>query len=115
MRALAQIVLLYSVAMLGVHLVSSWILRRRWVSEVALLRFEAAYYALLVAYVAWTRTRGLMVAIAVLAAIHLVVWVAYEVKRPAASSKGTLIAVQVFDWGEAVALGWIAWWLMRSS
>ncbi len=108
--------LVYTIAMLAVHLLSAWLLRRRWVTAIALLRFEALYYVLLSAYAVLVHTRRLAFAVAILGTIHLAVWVTYEVRRPAAApSNRTLVAVQVFDWGEAVALLWIAYILWPSA
>ncbi len=112
MRVFTYLLLLYTMAMFAVHLVSAWILRRQWISEIALLRFEATYYVMLVAYAVMVRTRGLVIAVAVLAVIHLSVWAVYEARRPAAAAPSTLVAVQVFDLGEALALAWIAWTLL---
>ncbi len=112
MRAFAYFLLLYTAAMFTVHLVSAWILRRHWISEIALLRFEATYYVMLVAYALVVRTRGLIIAVAVLAVIHFSVWAIYEARRPAPAAPSTLVAVQVFDWGEAAVLGFIAWTLL---
>ncbi len=113
MRTFGQLLLLYTFAMFGVHLVGAPLLRRRWVSEIGLLRFEAVYYALLVVYRVVVCTRGLVIAVAVLAAIHFTVWAIYEARRPQGpASRRTLLAVQVFDLGEAVALAGIAWLLL---
>ncbi len=112
MRAFAYFLLLYTAAMLAIHVASAWILRRHWISEIALLRFEAAYYVMLVAYAVMVRTPWLVIAVAVLAAIHLAVWAVYEARRPAAAAPSTLVAVQIFDLGEAFVLAWIAWMLL---
>ncbi len=114
MRVFTQFVLLYTLIMLAAHLVSSWLLRRRWVRASALLRFEGAYYLALVAYVASARAHALIVPVAVLAIIHFGVWAMAEAKPSSvvvADGRTTraLIAVQIFDWAEALALVWIGW------
>lgn len=95
-------------AMIALHLITGKLLKAG-VRGVTLLRWEAAYYALLLAAVAAGMREVLIPAVA-LGAIHLAGWVYGEKKlvHGASALRGNLlIAVQIFDWGEAVALAWI--------
>lgn len=95
-------------AMFALHLVSAPLLRRG-VPAVTLLRWEGAYYVLLLASLLVPDFRRLLIPAIVLAVIHFSAW-AYTERRPSTEppSPGILRAVQVFDATEAVVLVWIA-------
>ncbi len=115
MRLWAQVLLGLTLAMLALHLVTYFVLRH--VSAKALVRAEAAYYLVLIAYVALARRGDLVLAAVVLGAIHWAAWIIAE-RRAAWVAEGivqaprALIALQVFDWAEAVALAFVAWRLL---
>lgn len=106
--------LVLTFAMLALHLFTATALRRHWVSAMALLRIEAAYYVVLVSYLVFHRTRFLLIAGLSLAAIHLALWLHGELRRSksAGLTRATLVAVQLFDSLEAVALGAIVYVLI---
>lgn len=124
MNLSAWILLVWTVAMLAVHLRSRQLIERMWrpgqrrlawLTLNSLVRFEGLYYIAAVIYAVIERRAALFVPIAVLAVIHFVVWAAVERRAdfPAAASerKQLLDRIQIFDWGESVALVYIAWWL----
>lgn len=82
------------------------------------LRLEAAYYALLLVYVAVSHQLSLLVPATVLAAIHMA-GLALFAGRPApaaqrlSGSPVVITGVRLFDAAEALALAWIAWLLAR--
>ena len=110
--------LVLTLAMLALHLVSATALRRGWVSALALLRAEAAYYVALIAFAALYEMRPLLIAAAVLGGLHLSAWIASERRRDqlrGTPTSKTLFAVQIFDSLEAVALAVIAAVLWRGT
>ncbi|MGH9617683.1 MAG: hypothetical protein ACRD28_13165 [Acidobacteriaceae bacterium] len=126
MMIVAAILLLWTLIMLAVHLRSRRLVERAWKPEgdrsawltlAGLARFEGLYYLAAVIYGAVERQGVLVALIAALALIHLVVWVLVE-RRPnwqigASHRKQFLDRVQAFDWGESVALAYIAWRLVE--
>lgn len=123
----AVILLLWTIAMLAVHLSSRQLVERMWepgqnrlawLTVNSLVRFEGLYYIAAVIYAVMARRAALFVPIAVLAVIHFAVWAAVERRSdaPVAASerKRLLDRIQIFDWGESLALVYIAWWLVEA-
>lgn len=123
----AVILLLWTIAMLAVHLKSRQLVERMWVpgqnriawlSVNSLVRFEGLYYIAAVLYAIVERRAALFAPIAVLAVIHFAVWAAVERRSnwPTATAerKQLLDRIQIFDWGESVVLVYIAWWLVEA-
>jgi hypothetical protein len=114
--------------MVAVHLTSGQLLRRiwakqapRWLSAINIFRFEGFYYALLMAYVAWQRSRFLLAPLVLMALLHIGGWMVAERRRAWLVNAGgeagrarVLIAVQTFDLAETVVLVYIAWVLARA-
>lgn len=104
-----RVVLIAATAMMfALHLVSAPLLRRG-VRAVTLLRWEMAYYALLIAALFVPEFHRVLIPALVLAALHFGTW-AYTELRPTTElpSPGLLRAVQGFDSAEALVLVWIA-------
>lgn len=94
-------------AMFALHLGSKTLLKNG-VRAVTLLRWEIAYYALLLAAVTLPVFRGLLVPAVVLAALHLAAWVYVERRRDNRLPQPRVLrAVQIFDSAEALVLVWI--------
>lgn len=112
---LRYVLLAATVAMIGLHLCTTLLLKRG-VRAVTLLRVEIAYYVLLLVALAFPAFRIVLAPAVVLAGIHAAAWMYSEVNRDnAVPSRPVLIGVQVFDSGEAVALAWIAYGLVRAA
>lgn len=126
---LAAILLLsLTLAMVAVHLTSGRLLRRiwaqqapRWLSALAIFRFEGIYYVLLMGYVAWQRSRFLLAPLVVMALLHVGAWMVAERRRAWLVNAGgeaararILTGVQAFDLAETVVLLYIAWVLARA-
>jgi hypothetical protein len=109
--ALRYLLLSATAAMFLLHLATAPLLRRG-VRGVTLLRFEIAYYVLLLAALAVPQFRRVMVPAIVLAALHLAAWIYSEIHHEKGVPRpGVLRAVQIFDTGEAAVLAWIAFLL----
>ena len=95
-------------AMFVLHLASG-VLLRRGIRAVTLLRFEGAYYAVILAALAVPAFRGVLWPAMVLAALHFAAWAYSEARpEPGVPRRSVLMAVQIFDWAEAIALAWMA-------
>ena len=121
MKYLASILLLYTVLMLAVHF-STWHLLTRWygpsdswvkrrLPPLRLLRIEALYWLLaLAAWQLWSLR--VKVVVGSFAAIHLVVWLAAELRSGRVAGGGlesgprrpVALAITAFDFVEAFAL-----------
>jgi len=130
----AAILLLWTLAMLGLHLASRWILRRAlgadqprpaWLTARNVVRFEGLYYVALVAFWWSNRADFPLFPLVVLAAIHLGGWAFAEARRtrlaaasfglgPAAAARleRVLLGIQIFDLAEAAILAYIGWKLV---
>ena len=106
--AFRYLLLAATAAMFALHLASGALLRRG-IRAVILLRFEGAYYVVILLALAVPAFRGVMWPALVLAALHFAAWAYSEARpEPGIPRPGVLMAVQIFDWAEAVALAWIA-------
>lgn len=128
MRLASALLLVFTAAMILVHLTSTHLLRRAWgeetpgwLSVLNIFRFEGIYYLALMAYVAWQSGRFLLVPLVVMAALHLAGCAIAEQRREwlAGAGGGTgrariLVAVQAFDLAETVVLVYIGWVLAQT-
>jgi hypothetical protein len=123
MKLATALLLLFTLAMVTVHLTSTRLLRRawsgrapRWLSVLSIFRFEAIYYLGLMGYVAWQRSRFLLPPLVAMAVLHVAGWALAEA-RPGwlvnaggeATRTRILTGVQAFDLAETVVLVYIAW------
>jgi len=109
---LRYLLLAATAAMFILHLATAPLLRRG-IRAVTLLRFEIAYYVLLLAALAVPAFRRVLVPAIILTALHLAAWIYSEIHREQGVPRpGVLRAVQVFDTGEAVVLAFIAFLLL---
>jgi len=101
-------------AMFALHLITGRLLRAG-VRGVVLLRWEAAYYTLLLGALAAPALRAVLIPAVALAALHFAAWVYGERKLAPAGAlrRNTILAIQAFDWGEALALAWIGWTVLQ--
>ena len=128
MKLVTALLLLFTLAMVAVHLTSGQLLRRawsgrvpRWLSVLSIFRFEAIYYLGLMGYVAWQRSRFLLAPLVVMAVLHVAGWALAEA-RPGwlvnaggqAGRTRILAGVQAFDLAETVVLVYIAWVLAEA-
>ncbi|HSB75915.1 MAG TPA: hypothetical protein VLC12_09710 [Terriglobales bacterium] len=128
MTLATALLLLFTLAMVVVHLISGRLLRRAWgeepsswLSVLNIFRFEGFYYLALLGYVYWARGRFLLAPLLVMAALHLAGWAVAE-RRPGwlvnageeAARARVLAGVQLFDLAETVVLLYIAWVLTRA-
>ena len=128
MKLVTVLLLLFTLAMVAVHLTSGQLLRRawsggapRWLSVLSIFRFEAIYYLGLMGYVAWQRSRFLLAPLVVMAVLHVAGWALAEA-RPGwlvnaggqAGRARILAGVQAFDLAETVVLVYIAWVLAEA-
>lgn len=130
MLALRIFLLVWTFAMLAVHLGSRPILRKalspgegrpRWLRVVSIVRFEGAYYIVLLGYALLGPAQFLLAPVVVLGVIHMAGWFYVEARRSALAAfepaRGTarveqvLLAVQLFDFFEAVVLIYVGWHL----
>jgi len=128
MRLASALLLVFTAAMILVHLTSTRLLRRAWAGEAPvwlsvlnIFRFEGIYYLALMAYVAWQSGRFLLLPLLVRAALHVAAWAMAERRREWLAGAGggmgrtrILAGVQVFDLAETVVLVYIAWGLARA-
>ena len=99
-------------AMIALHLASTTLLKHG-VKAVTLLRWEVAYYVLLLAAIELPPFRGLLLPGIVLAALHLAAWLYSEAHRDEGIPRsGVLRAVTIFDSVEAIVLAWIVFTLI---
>lgn len=127
MRTFALLLFVFTIAMLAYHLASMRLVRRATRIRSALLnvrnlvRFEGVYYLALTVFLVWTHAMKLLVPLLVLGTLHIAFWIASEMRpawfNVAAGADGrterVLFAIQIFDWGEALVLFWMAWTLLR--
>jgi len=128
MKLATALLLLFTLAMVTVHLTSTRLLRRawsgrapRWLSVLGIFRFEAIYYLGLMGYVAWQRSRFLLAPLVVMAVLHVAGWALAEA-RPRwlvnaggeAARTRILTGVRAFDLVETVMLAYIAWVLAEA-
>ena len=125
--ATVLLLLLFTLAMIAVHLISGRLLRRiwaghapTWLSVVNIFRFEGVYYLALMAYVAWQHSLFLLAPLIAMAVLHVAGWVLAEQRHGSwvtgggvAARDRILIGVQAFDLAETVVLVYIAWVLAR--
>lgn len=128
MKPVTALLLLFTLAMVAVHLTSGRLLRRvwagrapRWLSALNIFRFEGIYYLALMAYVVWQHSRFLLFPLLIMAALHLAGWVVAERRRGWLVNAGgeaararILTRIQAFDLAETVVLAYIAWMLARA-
>ena len=128
MRLASALLLVFTAAMILVHLTSARLLHRAWAGEAPgwlsvlnIFRFEGIYYLALMTYVAWQRGRFLLMPLLVMAVLHVAGWAVAEQRREwlAGAGGGTartriLAGVQAFDLAETVVLVYIAWVLARA-
>lgn len=128
MKLATALLLLFTLAMVMVHLTSGRLLRRawsgmapRWLSVLSIFRFEAMYYVGLMAYVAWQRSRFLLAPLVGMAVLHLAGWALAEARPGWLAKAGgatartrILTGVQAFDLAETVVLVYIAWVLAQA-
>ncbi len=105
--ACRYLLLIATAAMFLLHLVSAPLLRRG-VRGVTLLRWEAVYYALLLAGLVLPAFRRVTIAAVILGTLHVAAWIYTEREKPVVPGERLLMAVRVFDAGEAIVLAWIA-------
>ncbi len=110
--ACRYLLLIATASMFLLHLVSARLLRRG-VWAVTLLRWEAAYYALLLAALTLPAFRKVTIPAVVLGALHIAAWLYTEREKPVVLGERLLMAVRVFDAGEAIVLAWIALAVVR--
>ena len=122
MKLVAGLLLLWTLAMLGIHLASRPVLRRAlaargerppWLSVRSVVRFEGVYWTALVAFSIWFWQLLPLWALAALGLIHVGGWL-YAESRHWFAGRSTLLdpgrtnrvlwRVWVFDLVEAVAL-----------
>ncbi len=127
MPVFAITVFVFTLAMLAVHLATMSLARRmtapgapRWLSLANLIRFEGLYYVVLAAFVLAYPDRRLLWPLAAMGTLHLGVWAVAELRpgwlKLAAAGEYTeriMRGIQLFDWIEALVLGWIAWTLIH--
>jgi hypothetical protein len=127
MKLAPALLLVFTFAMVVVHLTSSRLLRRAWgeekpgwLSVLNIFRFEGIYYLALMAYVAWQGGRLLVAPLIVMAVLHVAGWAVAERRRAWLVNAGgeaararILTGVQLFDLAENIILGYIAWALLR--
>lgn len=128
MKLAPTLLLVFTLAMLVVHLTSTRLLRRawgeekpRWLSVLNIFRFEGIYYLALMAYVAWQGGSFLLAPLIVMAVLHVAGWAVAERRRAWLVNAGgeaararILTGVQIFDLAETIILGYIAWVLLRA-
>lgn len=128
MKLATALLLLFTLAMVTVHLTSGRLLRRawsggapRWLSVLSIFRFEAMYYLGLMGYVAWQRSRFLLAPLVGMAVLHLAGWALAEARPGWLAKAGgeaartrILTGVQAFDLAETVVLVYIAWVLAQA-
>src|SRR5579864_4008010 len=116
MKLATVLLLLFTLAMIAVHLTSGRLLRRiwaghasPWLTAVNIFRFEGVYYLALMAYVAWQHSLFLLAPLLGMAVLHVAGWVLAERRHDWLASGGgvaardrILIGVQAFDLAETV-------------
>jgi hypothetical protein len=111
-QVLRCVLLVATAAMFFLHL-GTGLLLKRGVRPVTLLRFEAAYYLVMAATLFLPQFRTVLFPVILLAALHLAGWLYSEMKMTHTNAsvvpRNVIVAVQIFDWSEAVVLAWI--WL----
>lgn len=94
-------------SMFALHLGTTTLLKHG-VRAVTLLRWEIAYYVLLLAAVTLPSFRGLLAQAVVLAVLHLAAWGYSELHPEAGMPRPAVLrAVRIFDSAEAIVLAWI--------
>jgi hypothetical protein len=128
MRLAPALLLVFTLAMLVVHVTSTRLLRRAWgeekprcLSVLNIFRFEGIYYLALMGYVASQSSRFLLAPSVVMAVLHVGGWALAEQRRRWLANAGEeaarariLAGVQIFDLAETIILGYIAWVLLRT-
>ena len=100
--------------MFVLHLLTT-VLLKRGIRAVTLLRWEIAYYGVLLSVLLVPSFRMLVIPAVALAALHATAWLYSEVRHDQrVPGRQMLIAVQIFDSAEAAALAWIAYRLAAS-
>ena len=103
MRLASALLLVFTSAMILVHLTSTRLLRRAWagdapgwLSVLNLFRFEGIYYLALMAYVVWQRGRFLLLPLLVMAALHMAGWAVAERRREWLACAGGAVGGRAF-------------------